>query len=79
MKRTEELEKIRDLSDSELQDALLRAREELFRHKIGLMTEQVENISGIKLHRRKVAQILTVISQRQKGLEVQAQGTSAAG
>lgn len=74
----EELERIRDLPDHELAQALDRARDELFRLQLGLYTNQVENTMSLRAKRREVARILTVQTARQKGLETQAQGSAAA-
>ena len=74
----EELERIRDLPDSELSQALDRARDELFRLQLGLYTNQVENTMALRAKRREVARILTVQTARHRGLEAQAQGSAAA-
>ena len=72
-----ELERIRDLPDEELGQALDRARDEMFRLKLGHYTNQVENTASLRAKRREVARIQTVISNRSKDLEVQRAGTSA--
>ena len=77
-KTKEALERIRDLPDDELEQALERARDEYFRLKLGLYTNQVENTMSIRAKRREVARILTVMRAREQGLETQAQGSSAA-
>jgi large subunit ribosomal protein L29 len=77
-KRKELLERIRDLPDNELQLALDRARDELFRLELGLHTNQVEDTSQVKFKRREVAQILTVMRGRDMGLETQATRSAAA-
>ncbi|GAB4568720.1 MAG: hypothetical protein Tsb0020_22510 [Haliangiales bacterium] len=77
-KTREELERIRDLPDHELAQALDRARDELFRIKLGLYTNQVEDTSTFRSKRREVARILTVISARAQGRETQAHGSAAA-
>lgn len=74
----EELERIRDLPDNELEQALDRARDELFRLKLGLHTNQVENTASVGAKKREVARILTVIAARAQGREAQAHGSAAA-
>ena len=74
----EELERIRDLPDNELVQALDRASDELFRLRLGHHTNQVEDTVSLRRKRREVARIKTVMSQRAKGLETQAQGSAAA-
>lgn len=77
-KTREALDRLRDLPDHELEQALERARDELFRLKLGLYTNQVENTGTVQAKRREVARILTIQRARQLGLEKQAQGTAAA-
>jgi large subunit ribosomal protein L29 len=78
-KRQEALEKIRDLPDDELVQALDRARDELFRLKLGNYTNQVENPISVRLKRREVAQINTIIRARELSLEQQSEAGKAAG
>jgi large subunit ribosomal protein L29 len=77
-KSSEALERIRDLPDNELEQALERARDELFRLQLGLYTNQVENTKSVRAKRREVARILTVTRARNMGLETQAHGSAAA-
>ncbi len=77
-KRRESLERIRDLPDNELAQALERAQDELFRLRLGLHTNQIENTSSVREKRREVARIQTVITSRAAGREQQAHGTAAA-
>jgi large subunit ribosomal protein L29 len=60
---------IRDRSDDELASSLVRAREELFRLKLGRFTNQLENTMQIRQKRREIARIQTVISARRLGQE----------
>jgi large subunit ribosomal protein L29 len=77
-KRKEALEQIRDLPDDELTQALARARDELFRLKLGMYTNQVENTASVRTKKREVARILTVLAARARGQEEQARGSAAA-
>jgi large subunit ribosomal protein L29 len=72
------LERVRDLPDEELLQSLDRARDELFRLKLGLHTNQVENPIAVRSKRREVARIMTVIRARRLGLEKQSEGSAAA-
>ena len=76
-KRKEALVRVRDLPDDELGQAHVRAREELFRLKLGNYTNQVENTVSVRLKRRELARILTVQRARHLALEAQAQGSPA--
>jgi large subunit ribosomal protein L29 len=60
---------IRDRSDEELLASLDRARDELFRLKLGRFTNQLTNVNEIRQKRREIARIETTISARRNGLE----------
>jgi len=77
-KNKEQLERIRDLPDTELADALVRARDELFRLRLGHYTNQVEDPLSIRAKRREVSRIMTVMRARELGKEAQAAASSAA-
>lgn len=77
-KRKEALARIRDLPDDELGQAHGRAREELFRLKLGNYTNQVENTVSVRHKRRELARILTIQRARDLALETQAQGGGSA-
>ena len=70
-KRKEELERLRDLPDEELSQALLRAQDDLFRLKLAHYTNQVEDAMRLRGKRREVARIKTIMRNRQAGLETQ--------
>ena len=71
-KTVENLTKLRDLPDVELQQALTRVRDELFRLKLGMHTNQVASTASVKTKRHEVAQILTILRRRDLALESQA-------
>jgi ribosomal protein L29 len=71
-KTAENLIKLRDLPDAELHQALVRVRDELFRLKLGMHTNQVASTASVATKRREVAQILTILQRRALGLETQA-------
>ena len=77
-KRKEALARIRDLPDDELGQAHGRAREELFRLKLGNYTNQVENTVSVRHKRRELARILTVQRARDLALETQSEGGGSA-
>jgi large subunit ribosomal protein L29 len=70
-KRKESLERLRDLPDGELRDALGRAQDELFRLRLGHYTNQVENTMSLREKRREVARIETILRSRALGKETQ--------
>jgi large subunit ribosomal protein L29 len=63
-KKSEATARIRDLPDNELVEALDRARDELFRMKLGNYTNQLENPLVVRAKRREVARIMTVMHAR---------------
>jgi ribosomal protein L29 len=73
----ENLNKLRDLPDIELQQALVRVRDELFRLKLGMHTNQVASTASVATKRHEVAQILTILRRRELGLEAQAKRVDA--
>ncbi len=65
-KKTEATARLRDLPDNELNDALDRARDELFRMKLGNYTNQLENPLVVRAKRREVARIITMLHSRKQ-------------
>lgn len=72
-KSTAHLSGLRDLPDGELREALDRTRDELFRLRLGMHTNQVTSTASLGSKRREIAQILTILRARGLGLETQAQ------
>jgi ribosomal protein L29 len=60
---------IRDRSDEELLASRDRAKDELFRLKLGRFTNQLTNVMQIRQKRREISRIETAISARRHGLE----------
>ncbi|TMK52174.1 MAG: 50S ribosomal protein L29 [Actinobacteria bacterium] len=58
-------EELRDLSDEELETKLAEAKEELFNLRFQLVTGQLDNPMAIKIMRKEIARILTVIRERE--------------
>lgn len=56
---------VRDLSDAEIRDQIVQAREELFRLRFRAATQQLENPSLLKSLRRDVARMKTILRQRE--------------
>jgi large subunit ribosomal protein L29 len=59
-----DIEKVRALSDTELEDALRDARQELWQTRFALSTRQLKDYSMIPATRRTIARILTVRRER---------------
>jgi ribosomal protein L29 len=60
---------IRDRSDEELLSSRDRAKDELFRLKLGRFTNQLTNVMQIRQKRREISRIETTISARRLGHE----------
>jgi large subunit ribosomal protein L29 len=65
MKRRDELDKYRDLSESELQAEAARLKESLFRLKFKLALGEVDAVKRIRQEKRSLARIETLARQRQ--------------
>jgi large subunit ribosomal protein L29 len=56
---------LRDLSDDELGDRLKERRQELFNLRFQSVTGALENSARLKLAKREIARILTVVTERE--------------
>ncbi len=64
MKRREELDKYRDLSDEELRGEAARLRESLFRLNFKLALGEVDAVKRIRQEKKALARIQTLTTQR---------------
>jgi large subunit ribosomal protein L29 len=71
------LDQLRDMPDEELRAALSRTRDEVFRIKLGMHTNQVASPAELETKRREIAKIMTILRARNLGLETQAQRRKA--
>ena len=62
-----DLNKVRSLSDAELEDALREAKQDLWGARFALSTRQLKDYSTIPQTRRTIARILTVQRERKLG------------
>ena len=67
MAETLDIESVRKLSDTELEDALKEAKQDLWGARFALSTRQLKDYSTIPLTRRTIARILTVQRERKLG------------
>lgn len=56
---------VRDLSDAEIRDEIVQAKEELFRLRFRAATQQLENPSLLQSLRRDVARMKTILRERE--------------
>jgi large subunit ribosomal protein L29 len=59
-----DIDKVRALSDAELEDALRDAKQDLWQARFALSTRQLKDYSSISQTRRTIARILTVKRER---------------
>ena len=76
-KQATTLTQLRDLPAEELQQALARTRDELFRMQLGKYTNQVTSTAALTTKRRDIARIQTILNGRSSGVEKQAQKKKA--
>lgn len=57
---------LRDMSDEQLELTLKEAKENLFRFHIQAQTDRLDAPSELKKHRRLVARVKTIQTERQK-------------
>ena len=58
-------QELRDMTDEEIENKLAEAKEELFNLRFQLVTGQLDNPMRIKVVRREVARIMTVMRERE--------------
>ena len=62
-----DIDKVRALSDAELEEALRQAKQDLWGARFALSTRQLKDYSTIPQTRRSMARILTVQHERKLG------------
>jgi large subunit ribosomal protein L29 len=62
-----DIDKVRALSDAELEEALRQAKQDLWGARFALSTRQLKDYSTIPQTRRSIARILTVQHERKLG------------
>jgi len=62
--RSLDIDKLRTLSDADLEDALREAKQDLWSARFALSTRQLKDYSSIPQTRRTIARILTVQRER---------------
>lgn len=64
-----DINEIRAMSDLDLESALVDAKQELWKIRFDLATRQEKNYSRLPATRRRIARILTVMTERQHAAE----------
>jgi large subunit ribosomal protein L29 len=73
MKRTAVVREIRESSEDELRGRLGRLENQLFKLRLKHSTNQIENISQIRTTRREIARVMTVMAERRRAKQPDAQ------
>ena len=73
-----DINEIRGLSDLDLQSALVDATQELWKIRFDLATRQEKNYSRLPATRKRIARILTVMTERQHAADDAAADDAAA-
>lgn len=60
------LKDMRERTISELQEEIIKTRKEIFEYKLNKSLQKLENTSLISKAKNKIAQLKTVISEKQK-------------
>ena len=72
MKKRDELEKLRGMSDEDLQDEVARIKESLFRLNFKLALGEMDTVKRMREEKRTLARLQTLMTERQS--EQAAQG-----
>jgi large subunit ribosomal protein L29 len=62
-------QELRELNPEEIERKLKEAKENLFKLKVKLSTKQLEKTAGIKILKREIARMKTVLQEKKKGKE----------
>ena len=62
-----ELDELRQMTAPDLRVKEREAREEIFRLRLKLRTNQLENHAGYRRARRELARIMTLLGEKQRG------------
>ena len=65
-KRREEIDRLRDTSDEDLQSEAARLKESLFRLNFKLALGEVDAIKNIRQEKKQLARIQTMIRERER-------------
>jgi large subunit ribosomal protein L29 len=71
MKKRDELEKLRGMSDEDLQEEVARIKESLFRLNFKLALGEMDTVKRMRQEKRTLARLQTLMTQRQSEQAVQ--------
>jgi large subunit ribosomal protein L29 len=64
MKRREEIDRLRDMSDAELQEEADRLKESLFRLNFKLALGEMDAVKNVRREKKSLARIQTMMQER---------------
>ncbi len=65
---------LREMTDQELAEALIEAKEERFNLRFQVATNQLDNTARLKIVKKEIARILTVMRERELASSASADG-----
>jgi large subunit ribosomal protein L29 len=71
-----DISEVRALSDADLAQALVDAKQELWKIRFDLATRQEKNYSRLPATRQRIARILTVMTERERAAAAASQETA---
>jgi len=71
MKKRDELEKLRGMSDDDLREEVARIKESLFRLNFKLALGEMDTVKRMREEKRTLARLQTLMTQRQNEQAVQ--------
>lgn len=71
------LSDLREMTEAELFDALVEAKEERFNLRFQIATNQLDNTARLKTVKKEIARILTIIRERAATASAEAAGPDA--
>jgi large subunit ribosomal protein L29 len=69
---------LRELTTEELFDALVEAKEERFNLRFQVATNQLDNTARLKTVKKEIAQILTILRERERASSAEAASSARA-
>ncbi len=66
MKRREELDRLREMTDDQLREEAVRLKESLFRLRFKLSLGEIDAVKRIRQEKKALARVLTILKERQK-------------
>lgn len=67
MKRREEIERLRDMSDEDLRDEVIRLKESIFRLRFKSALGEIDAVKRVHSERRLLARVNTIARERAAG------------